>query len=694
MILRPPASPLDYKPVTIRVTITPNCASELYQLPTFAELLAAHIARAGISDADLARRIGISRLTLIRWKDGVTARPRYREDVLRCAELLRLTPEERDGLLAAADFPPESDPSASTGAIAEPSADSVTETPAVADAAPETDSISIPIKPTPSTPTGAPTAPPPGQPRRRRNALIASTAAAAMLATLAVILTALLWPGGPDFPAAAAGESLIVIAPFANYTAGQQGFNVAGRLQESIDREIATAGLPDARTVQWPEELAGAGDAVSAGQRSGAAIVIWGEYDSGRAVATLTIPGRRTATYGPQVVDLASAPAQLPATINLGLTAEVRAMALLTLGQLYLERREFDLAKTALIQALESPPADPAALAGLRYRLGLAYLDGDLADFDEAIWRFTQVLAAHPRSAESYSSRGLAYLERGRPGDADLAVADLTRAADLAPPGAVPHYNRAVAYLARGRPGDVNRALNDLDRALAADPESAGARVNRAAVYLQRGDPGDLERAFADLAPAMERQPDLTAAWLNRGSAHLLRGQDGDTQRALADFTRAIELDPPSATGYYNRALVFSGLENWQQSTADFQAAQERDPRNPDFNNALCWHLAIQQQPRTALPYCEAALEYAPHGPARDSRGLAHALLGRTDQAIADFQAFLTWTDASPQPSCAPAHRPTRQSWIAALEAGHNPFNAATLRELRLQPAAPGDYPC
>ena len=261
MILRPPASPLDYKPVTIRVTITPNCASELYHLPTFAELLAAHIARAGISDADLARRIGISRLTLIRWKDGVTARPRYREDVLRCAELLRLTPEERDALLAAADFPPESDPSASTGAAVEPPADA----PDVADAAPETDSISIPIEPAPDIPADGATASAPGKPRRRHNALIAGAAIAAVVATLAVILTALLWPGGPDFPAAAAGESLIIIAPFANYTAGQQGFNVAGRLQESIDREIAAAGLPDARTAQWGQPLAGADAATDAG---------------------------------------------------------------------------------------------------------------------------------------------------------------------------------------------------------------------------------------------------------------------------------------------------------------------------------------------------------------------------------------------------------------------------------------------
>ena len=48
--------------------------------------------------------------TLIRWKEGLTARPRYREDVLRCAEVLRLTPEEWDELLQAADFEPEAPP--------------------------------------------------------------------------------------------------------------------------------------------------------------------------------------------------------------------------------------------------------------------------------------------------------------------------------------------------------------------------------------------------------------------------------------------------------------------------------------------------------------------------------------------------------------------------------------------------------
>ena len=77
---------------------------------TFADLLTFYMERTGIGDAELARRIPVSRPTLIRWREGVTARPRYREDVARCAELLRLSPSETDEFLMAAGFSPETAP--------------------------------------------------------------------------------------------------------------------------------------------------------------------------------------------------------------------------------------------------------------------------------------------------------------------------------------------------------------------------------------------------------------------------------------------------------------------------------------------------------------------------------------------------------------------------------------------------------
>lgn len=636
-------------------------------MPTFGELLTSHISRSGIGDSDLARRVGVSRLTLIRWKEGVTARPRYREDVLRCAEVLRLTPEERDELLAAAEFQPEN-----------PSLPALATVP------------SGPLAVPPTTAVATRTAP-----RRRRRFWVAGLAAtAAAVVALAVAWQWLSPPGEPDHPVAREGESLIVVAPFSNYTAGQQGFNIRGRLTASIDREVASAGLKGIRTEEWPEELTGHQEASSAAERSGATMVIWGEYDSGRVLAYLTSTRTQSESFGPQVVDIASSPSELPTSINIDLTTEVRSVALLTLSQLYLEQNEYDLAKTVLIQALEQPPSDPAALANLRYRLGHAYLGGDYADLDEAIWRFTQVLSVQPRSADTYSSRGLAYLERGRPGDENLAIADLTRASELAPNLPAPYFNRAVAYMERRLPGDLDRALRDLDRAVEVGSDGAGVFVNRSAVYLERGQEGDLDLAFQDLERAIEIDPGLATAWVNRGNALLQRGDAGDEELAIADYTRAIELSPDSALGYYNRALVYSAAEDLALSNADLRAAQERDPQNPVINNTLCWQLGVQRQPGAALTYCNLALEDDPEGPARDSRGLVHAVAGRTEEAIEDFQVFLDWVESSRKPTCRTHYHSSRQAWIRTLQSGGNPFDNDTLLELRVRPASPGGDPC
>ena len=304
-------------------------------------------------------------------------------------------------------------------------------------------------------------------------------------------------PGEPDHPVAETGEALILIAPFANYTAGQLEFNIRGRLRDSINREIAAAGLEGIRIDDWVETVPGNRAALSAAEQSGAAIVIWGEYDSGRVLANLTSTPTENESLGPQVVEIATSPSELPTAINLNLTAEVRSVALLTLSQVYLQRGEYEPAKTVLYQALEHPPADPAALANTRYRLGQAYLGGEYADLDEAIWRFTEVLEVQPRSADTYGSRGLAYLERGRPGDEDLAIADLTRASELAPHLSAPYLNRAAAYAARGRLGDLDRALGDLKRAIDAGVEGPGVRFGKA-IGIRHRRPGGSPCAFPE----------------------------------------------------------------------------------------------------------------------------------------------------------------------------------------------------
>ena len=628
------------------------------------------MARTGIGDAELARRIGISRLTLVRWKLGVTSRPRHREDVARCADLLRLTPEETAELLLSAGFSPDDVPPPGE-----------------------------PPEPDPAEPaTAAPPEPLVDEPttdeRRPRNRRTWAVAAAAILMVVIVGgLAAFMLLRGTPYPSAEQGESLIVMAPFVNYTGGQHGFNVHGRLRDQIEREIQAAGLLDVRTAEWPDEIAAEEAAVSAGLQSGAKIVIWGEYDSGRVVASFTMPLSRSEPHDQRVVDLATSPSELPATINVGLAQEVRYVALLTLGQLYLEQDAFHAAKLVLLRAMAEPPTDPDTLASIRFRLGRAYQGGESADLDEAIVLFTQVLDVRPRSVDTYNSRALAYLDRGGTGDVDHALQDLNRAAEIDPGNAATYLNRAVAYMESGSGENLDHAIANLTKAMSLRADYAPAYVNRAGAYLQRNGPGDLDRAFRDLDRALQIEPDLEPAYLTRGNAYLVRGGAGSLQLAKQDLEKAIELAPDSARAYYNRGLVHSALGDLDASVADLQRAHRLRPGEPSYNNSLCWQLGVSGKPAEALPYCDAAVA-ANVGQARDARGLVYATMGRHADAITEFEAFLDWVDASVKESCRRHYRTSRSSWLRTLRNGESPFDPATLSRLSIRPVGPGHDPC
>ena len=671
-------------------------------MSTFAELLTEYMERTGIGDAELARRIQVSRPTLLRWKEGVTTRPRYREDVLRCAEILRLTPEETDELLLATGYPPEH------GALpAEP--DEAAEE-AVAEAIEDQTDENLPVPSQPGTRTlvlapsggGALTveeAPTYGRLETRRLRISwlgigLILLGLGLLGAIAVALVVNLVSNGKDYPAAAPGETFIVVAPFANYTGGGQGFNVAGRLKGAIDAEVLEVGLSGVRSERWPEVIEDEEAARNASGRSGATLIVWGEYDSGRVIARFTSPAYRSDGRDQQLVDIPSSPAELTSSINIGLVEEVRYIALLTLGQIYLEQQQHDRAKMILLRALDSVPPGDESLTNIRFLLGQAYLGGDLADYDEAIWLFTQVLAAEPDSVEALNGRGLAYVGRGRQRDITRAIADLTNARSIEPGRAATDLNLAVAYVERNERGDVGRALASLERALRNNPEYAGAYVNRAGIYSVRGKPGDIDLAFEDLRKALEIEPDLSSAYVGRAIAYLARGRGGNMEQALAELSRAIDLAPDSASAHFSRGLIYSELGDWNGSLHDFRRAQQLEPASATYNSTLCLQLSLVGNPDSALKYCDWALAIEPEGLALDSRGLANALSGNTEQAIRDFEALLEWMDDSAREGCQDYYAASRQNWLETLQRGGNPFSPSTLEQLRPRPALPGAAPC
>jgi tetratricopeptide (TPR) repeat protein len=506
-------------------------------MESFGQLLVQYMRRVGISDAELARAIGVRRQTIFRWKEGLTARPHHREDVLRCADKLRLTPQERDEFLLAAGFAPEE--------LAKPP----TSPPATMEAEAPTLKMRLPRW--------------------------------GLLVTIAVLVILAVFIGwtlarkaserrqlAPVVPASP-GETLVLVSHFANYSESV-GYNVAGRIREALQEEFEGEALADSRVALWAQPLTDRDEAVRVGQEYGAALVIWGEYDSGRVLANFTLPSEQEAV---RTVRQVTTSADLSAVINTELPTTARWVALISVGQVHYAARRYEQALAAFERALNYPPGDEKALASAYFALGYIY---------------------------------------GLQGDQDQAIAYYTR--------------------------------------------------------------------------ALEQNPSLASAYNNRGVAYLEQGGENNLQRAISDFGQAIELAPTFAAPYFNRGLAYFALGGAYdgQSLTDLRQAQALQPDAPGPNNALCWQLSLLGQPEDALPYCESAVATDSTALSRDSRGLTYALLGRTEEAISDFEAFLVWLDTQPEDTLT-RYGASRRAWIEALRSGGNPFDQDTLQALRTE---------
>jgi tetratricopeptide (TPR) repeat protein len=168
---------------------------------------------------------------------------------------------------------------------------------------------------------------------------------------------------------------------------------------------------------------------------------------------------------------------------------------------------------------------------------------------DAAIAEFGEALRCKPASAESYTGRGLAYLEQGR---ADLALPDLDRAVQLDPSYPQAYLNRGDALSAAGRPGD---AIPDFDRFLSTNPGYALAYRSRAMAYVQLGRD---QAALDDLTRAVMIEPS-SAELLTRRAFVEIRMTRHDA--ALADLDAAARLDPSLAITYVLRGGVYRRLD-------------------------------------------------------------------------------------------------------------------------------------
>jgi tetratricopeptide (TPR) repeat protein/transcriptional regulator with XRE-family HTH domain len=531
---------------------------------SFSALLSEFVERAGIPDADLARRMGVSRQTVFRWREGTTRAPRRREDMLTLASLLRLDPEERDVLLLSAGFAPVSEGAA-------------------------------PLGPPGEHPRSSAIGPP--QTQRSRSLLsvvqarlaslapwqLAGGLLAALLAITGVILfvrlvmSSLAIAGGEGRPQPALpGETLVLVSEFANYSGAQTGFNVAGRLREALRVALLSAGLDDVRVDLWPETIVDQDTATQRAEEVGATVVVWGEYDSGRVVARVSAYPSGLSIQGGEHRWLLAEPSQLNTTVNSDLPEDVQWMALYVLGQVDYWTHRPDQAEAAFRQALAFPPEDPAAIATAHVYLAVLEATKSEPDWDRVVAWYTEALDIQSDSTGALNNRGVAYLSRNAPGDLGRAEADLRAALSLDPSFAPAPFNLALALL-RNPSGNAEEALRLLKTAESLDPLAPGVQNALCWTLSLEGRPAE---ALSHCDEAVRRD--------ETGNSHDSRGLAlallGRFQEAIEEFERFLELSKEGAPQDYARHAQTreSWIETLQHGENPFDASTLERLRSED----------------------------------------------------------------------------------------------------------------
>ncbi|MBI5649371.1 MAG: helix-turn-helix transcriptional regulator [Chloroflexi bacterium] len=442
----------------------------------YSEMLRAFMERTGISDAELARTLGVSRQTIFRWKEGLVEKPRYRDDVIKIATRLRLTPGERDEFLLSAGFAPE------TPIAIEPLAPVAIESPA-------------PVAIESPTPIAI-------EPRARLFPRAIWIGAIFLIGALGASIFAISQTTAPPSHAIAApGETLILIGAFdqPQPTAEPrqpQTLSATERVQAALEREIVAARLERVRVAIWREPIRDADAGQAALRRANARIVIVGALKAGdlRAIIIAAPPASRA---DDRALDaLVAAPVNLKMNVALNAPEELHALALLVISQANVDRGDFDFARAALTLALTRAEAD-----ALNLQTGYVHQIGKPPDLPNAIEFYTRVIrATQDVPPEAYLNRGVAYLRQNDP----RWRADLDRARAL-------NANDASLALCWAHALDKQPAVALLDcgAAVRANPR---AREARAIAYAQLGNftdaANDLEKFNAWLA----QQPEVLRA--------------------------------------------------------------------------------------------------------------------------------------------------------------------------------------
>lgn len=248
-----------------------------------------------------------------------------------------------------------------------------------------------------------------------------------------------------------------------------------------------------------------------------------------------------------------------------------------------------------------SSATSPVWSSSLNERLSRAQKQVEKKDFEGAVASYTEILSAHPESAEAFLKRAEARLELK----------------------------------------DNDGAMSDYNQSLKINANFVESYVKRANLKLKLG---DLQGAIADYTEALRLNPKEPEAHLKRATAYKL---NGDFARATEDCSWTLNVDKDNLEALEERADCKMRANNLDGAIADYKALFKKNKsRVAHLNYELGKALMAKGNKAEAREYFDEAIDFHSKN-LRNSkkneadylkRGLTYLELGQRDKAITDFE--------------------------------------------------------
>jgi eukaryotic-like serine/threonine-protein kinase len=252
--------------------------------------------------------------------------------------------------------------------------------------------------------------------------------------------------------------------------------------------------------------------------------------------------------------------------------------------------------------------------------------------FAEALVFLDEAIRLDPGDYWSWFLAGICHERLLHPDD---AYAHFSTAIALDQNNAAPWYNRGLLLF---REGKHERAHSDFDRAVRLRPDDIELLIGRAATAIELSRPGD---AVDDLTRAIDTGSTQTRLYFDRARA---RDATGDVEGAKRDRREGMRREPLDEISWVARAFHKTTRErDYSGALDDLEEALKANPSSfyalNNKANVLAERLGKTDE---AVHVIDRIVELFPgHSPARPSRGVLLARLGRRDAALADARESL-----------------------------------------------------